>query len=284
MPTVSFNGRMVVITGAGSGIGRALAIALATEGSLLALSDIDQVGLEDTHAQCVLAGAAPRTDFLDVTDRAAMAAYADDVVNHFGRVDVVFNNAGVIFTGAIMDSRYDDIERVMDVDFWGVVNGTKAFLPYLIESGGRLVNISSAYGLIAAPGYSAYNAAKFAVRGFTEAVQQEVRNAGHPVRISCVYPGAVQTSIVRTGRFAQSENHADINDAFDKMARTTPAQAAATILRGVRAGKSRILVGPDAIAADVLGRLGSSGYQQLFRLVRYANQRRRNRTAAQKEI
>jgi NAD(P)-dependent dehydrogenase (short-subunit alcohol dehydrogenase family) len=182
-----------------------------------------------------------------------------------------------------MDSRYDDIERVMDVDFWGVVNGTKAFLPYLIEFGGRLVNISSAYGLIAAPGYSAYNAAKFAVRGFTEAVQQEVRNAGHPVRISCVYPGAVQTSIVRTGRFAQSENHADINDAFDKMARTTPAQAAATILRGVRAGKSRILVGPDAIAADVLGRLGSSGYQQLFRLVRYANQRRRNRTTAQKE-
>lgn len=283
MPGLSFDGRTVVITGAGSGIGRALAIALAAQGSLLALSDIDHVGLASTHEQCVVVGAPPRTDIIDVTDRAMMATYANDIANHFGRIDIVFNNAGVIFTGGIIESSYDDIDRVVNVDFWGVVNGTKAFLPYLIESRGRLVNISSAYGLIAAPGYSAYNAAKFAVRGFTEAIQQEVRNAGHSVRISCVYPGAVQTSIVRTGRFAEGENHAQINDSFDKIARTTPTQAAATILRGVRAGKKRILVGPDAIAADLLGRLGSSGYQKLFRLVRYVNQRQLDRTVARKE-
>jgi len=280
---VSFTGRVVVITGAGSGIGRALAIALAGQGALLAVSDIDGAGLDDTANQCLNAGMAARADIVDVTNREAMTAYAADVAAQFGRVNIVFNNAGVVFTGDITKSSYDDIEHVIDVDFWGVVNGTKAFLPYLIESGaGHLINISSAFGLIAAPGYSAYNAAKFAVRGFTEAVQQEMHSAGHPVHVSCVYPGAVQTRILQTGRYAEGENHAAINDVFDKMARTSPAQAAATILRGVRARKRRILVGPDAVAADLLARVGGTGYQQLFQLIRHL-QRQMDRTPARKE-
>lgn len=137
--------------------------------------------------------------------------------------------------------------------------------------------------MIAAPGYSAYNAAKFAVRGFTEAVQQEMQAAGHPVQVSCVYPGAVRTLILRTSTYADGENHAAINELFDKMARTSPSQAAVTILRGVHAGKRRILVGPDAVAADLLARLAGTGYQQLFQLARYLNQRQTDRTPARKE-
>jgi short-subunit dehydrogenase len=212
-----------------------------------------------------------------------MNTHADQLALQFQRIDIVFNNAGVIFTGDFAKSKFDDIERIMNVDFWGVVNGTKAFLPYLIQSGdGYLINVSSAYGLIAAPGYSAYNAAKFAVRGFTESIQQEMRHAGHPVQVSCVYPGAVQTSILRTSTYADGENHAEINEVFDKMARTSPTQAAATILRGVQTGKKRILVGTDAVAADLMARVGGTAYQQLFQLIRYMNQRQKN-TFGQKE-
>ena len=279
-----FNGRVAVITGAGGGIGRALSLALAEEGALLAVSDIDEAGLAQTARRCVATGASVRKDILDVTERAAVSAYADDVALHFGRVNLVINNAGIIFTGNITQSTYDDLERVIDVDFWGVVNGTKAFLPHLISSGaGYLVNISSAYGLIAAPAYSAYNAAKFAVRGFTEAVQQEMKVAGHPIQVSCVYPGAVQTLILRTSKFAEGQDHAAINDLFDKMARTPPERAAATILRGVRAGRGRILIGPDARVADLLARLSGTGYQRLFQFGRYLTQRQNLRSSSRKE-
>ena len=138
---------------------------------------------------------------------------------------------------------------------------------------GHLINVSSAYGLIAAPSYSAYNAAKFAVAGFTESIQQEMKAAGYPVQVSCVYPGAVRTLILRTSKFADGQDHAAINELFDKMARTAPEQAAVTILRGVHAGKGRILVGADARAADLLARLAATGYQRLFQLGRYLNQR-----------
>lgn len=282
---VSFDRRLVVITGAASGIGRALALALAKSGSRLALSDIDETGLDETRRQCFDAGGISiRTDIVNVTDRFHMNAYANQLAVQFQRIDFVFNNAGVIFTGDVTNSKFADIERIMNVDFWGVVNGTKAFLPFLIQSGeGYLINVSSAYGLIAAPGYSAYNAAKFAVRGFTESIQQEMRHAGHPVHVSCVYPGAVQTSILRTSTYADGENHTEINEVFDKMARTTPTQAAATILRGVQTGKKRILVGGDAVAADLLARVGGTTYQQLFQLIRYMNQRQKDRTPDQKE-
>ncbi len=175
--------KVVVITGAGSGIGRALALDLAGRGAQLALSDVDEAGLAGSVELARAAGAlAVRGDRLDVADRAAFEAYAATVVEHFGRVNVVINNAGVALAGNLVDLEYDDIDWILGVNFWGVVHGTKAFLPHLIASGdGHVVNISSLFGLISMPGQSMYNAAKYAVRGMTEAVREEMLVAGHPV-------------------------------------------------------------------------------------------------------
>ena len=171
----SFEGKVSVITGAGSGIGRALALDLAARGAKLALSDIDADGLAETVRAAEVLGAEVKADRLNVAERQEVLAYADDVVGHFGMVHQVYNNAGIAHNGNVEDSDFKDMERIMDVDFWGVVNGTKAFLPHVIASGdGHIVNISSLFGLIAVPGQSAYNAAKFAVRGFTEALRQEM--------------------------------------------------------------------------------------------------------------
>ena len=169
-------GKVAVVTGAGSGIGRALAYDLARRGAKLAISDVDTSGLAETLKQVKVIGAEVHSARLDVTDRAAVLAYADEVASHFGGVNIVINNAGIAFTGDIEKMSFEQIERVFDVDFWGVVNGTKAFLPHVIGSGdGHIVNISSLFGLLSVPGQSAYNAAKFAVRGFTEALRQEMR-------------------------------------------------------------------------------------------------------------
>jgi len=283
--TVSpFRSQVAVITGAGAGIGQALAIALARQGAQLALCDIDAAGLDTTAGLCGAVGVPVLTSVVDVTDRSAMTTYAAGIALRFGRISYVFNNAGVILTGRIDNSTYDDIEHVVAVDFWGVVNGTKAFLPYLIESGGgHLINISSAYGLIAAPAYSAYCAAKFAVRGFTEAIQQEMLVAGYPVNVSCVYPGAVRTSIMRAGRYAAGEDQDAVLNLFDRMARTSPDQAASTILRGVIARHRRILVGPDAGAADVLARVTGTGYQRVFQLARSLTNRQHRGTPARRD-
>lgn len=265
-----FEDAVSVITGAGSGIGRALAVNLGQQGAALALSDVDVDGLQETARQCVAAGVHVLVTELNVADRRAMQEYAQLVIAEFGRVDILFNNAGVIFTGDVMQTEYEDIQRIVDVDFWGVVHGTTAFLPHLVDSGaGVIVNISSAYGLISAPNYSAYNAAKFAVRGFTHAVEQEARLARWPVRVACVYPGAIRTSILRTSRAADGQDLDAINRAFDRLARTTPQQASRAILRGVRQRKSRILIGHDARAVDLLSRLFPVGYQRLFQLARH---------------
>jgi len=177
-----FGGRVAVVTGAGSGIGRALAVALVQRGARIAVSDVDANGLAETAR---LIGHGHRADPLDVTDRAAVLAYAEAVVAEFGHVNQVYNNAGVAFAGDVLGSAFEDIERVVDIDFWGVVNGTKAFLPHLIASGdGHVVNISSLFGLLAVPGQSAYNAAKFAVRGFTELVGADAKALDLLVRLT----------------------------------------------------------------------------------------------------
>ncbi|EUA50213.1 short chain dehydrogenase family protein [Mycobacterium xenopi 3993] len=184
-----FAGKVAVVTGAGSGIGQALAIELARSGAKVAISDVDTEGLARTEERLTAIGAPVRADRLDVTEREAFLAYADQVNEHFGKVNQIYNNAGIAFTGDIEVSQFKDIERVMDVDFWGVVNGTKAFLPHLIASGdGHVINVSSVFGLFSVPGQAAYNAAKFAVRGFTEALRQEMALAGHPVKVTAVHP------------------------------------------------------------------------------------------------
>jgi len=263
----SFADKVVVITGAGSGIGRALAVNLAGHGARLALSDVDQAGLAETVAG--LGPATVRSDRLDVTDRAAVAAYAASVAEEFGAVNVVINNAGVALTGAVNDMSYADLEWVMDVDFWGVVNGTKEFLPHLIRSGdGHVVNLSSLFGLLGIPGQSAYNAAKFAVRGFTESLRQEMLIARLPVQVTSVHPGGIKTAIARNARVAAGEDQAALADYFDrKLAKMTPERAARIIVAGVQADKARVLVGADAKLLHLLQLVLGARYQNVVAAV-----------------
>jgi short-subunit dehydrogenase len=191
-------------------------------------------------------------------------AYADAVVAEFGVVNIVVNNAGIAFTGTIEAMSFEQIERIVDVDFWGVVNGTKAFLPHLIASGeGHVVNISSLFGLMAMPSQGAYNAAKFAVRGFTEALREEMLVAGHPVEVTCVHPGGIKTAIARNAGAVAGQDAAALAHFFDsKLARTSAESAAKSILRAVSANRPRAVVGVDAKVLDILVRLVGPRYQR----------------------
>ncbi|OBB79332.1 acetoin dehydrogenase [Mycobacterium colombiense] len=261
-----FAGKVAVVTGAGSGIGQALAVELARSGAKVAISDVDLEGLAHTEEQLKAIGASFKSDRLDVTEREAFLAYADAVKEHFGKVNQIYNNAGIAFTGDVEVSQFKDIERVMDVDFWGVVNGTKAFLPHLIASGdGHVINVSSVFGLFSVPGQAAYNAAKFAVRGFTEALRQEMGAAGHPVAVTTVHPGGIKTAIARNATAAEGLDPEQLAKLFDKrLARTSPQRAAQIILDAVRKKKARVLVGTDAKLLDVMVRVAGPYYQQLF--------------------
>jgi short-subunit dehydrogenase len=258
--------RVVVITGAGSGIGRALAVRAARGGALLAVSDRDVEGLAETVRLAEEAGARKvSAAVVDVSERDAVADWAAVVVEEFGRVNLVVNNAGVSMTGDFADLAYDDLEWIVGVNFWGVVHGSKEFLPHLIASGdGALVNISSLFGLVSIPGQSAYNATKYAVRGLTEALREEMLVAGHPVTVTCVHPGGIRTAISRNGRKAAGLDGASIDALFEeKLATTSPEKAAAVILDGALAGKPRILVGLDAHVIHNLARFAGARYQDV---------------------
>ena len=263
----TLDGKVVVVTGAGSGIGRALALDVARRGGILAVSDWDEVGLVET-ARLVreLTGQDPRADKVDVRDRAAVRDLAAAVVAEHGCVNVVVNNAGVALHGDFEEVDYADFEWVMDVDFWGVVHGTKEFLPHLIASGdGHVVNVSSLFGLMGMPGQTAYNnAAKFAVRGFTEALRTEMLIAGHPVGVTCVHPGGIRTGIARSARVTRSHDQAEVAKHFDtRLARMTPERAAHVIVEGVLAGKPRVVVGADAKLLDAFVRVVGPRYQRV---------------------
>ena len=267
-----YSGSTAVVTGAGSGIGRALAVELAARGASLALSDIDPAGLEGTVEWCSGAGVKVRGYQVDVADRAAVLAHASEVAGDFGVVNLVVNNAGVAVVSTSEAMAWEDFDWLMGINFWGVVHGSRAFLPHLISSGdGHLVNMSSVFGLIGAPSQSAYNAAKFAVRGFTEALRQEMIIEGRPVTVTCVHPGGVRTSIAASGRFSgvSAEEREQLVTRFGRMARTSPERAATTILRGIDRGKARVLVGADAYFIDAVARLGGPAYEGvLARVVR----------------
>jgi len=262
----SLKDKVVVITGAGSGIGRALAVEVARRGSLVAVSDVDEAGLAETVELVKAAGASEvRADRLDVADRAAFAAYALAVREHFGRVNVVVNNAGVTMTGDFEEITYDDFEWIMSINFWGVVTGTKEFLPHLIESGdGHVVNISSLFGLVSMPGQSTYNASKYAVRGFTEALREEMLVNGRPVGVTCVHPGGIKTGISRNGRKVASLDAEELDSLFEKkLARMEPSRAAEIIVNGVLGDKARVLVGLDAHLIHHAAKLAGSRYQDV---------------------
>jgi NAD(P)-dependent dehydrogenase (short-subunit alcohol dehydrogenase family) len=261
----AFTGRVAVITGVGSGIGRALTYDLAARGAVLAISDVDDGQLAVTAAHARSLGATVTADHLDVTDRSAMLSYAEEVVARFGGAHLVINNAGVAHSGEVLGMQFSDIERVMDTNFWGVVNGTMAFLPHLIASGdGHLVNISSLFGLIPIPTQSAYVASKFAVRGFTESLRIEMLAAKLPVKVTCVHPGGVNTAIARSGtRNGGAVPDADSGPIGQKLLRMPPEKAAAIIVRAASRGRARVLVGGDAHAAYLLSSLSRTGWQSL---------------------
>ena len=262
----TLNDKVVVITGAGSGIGRALSVNLARRGARLALSDVNEPGLAETVALAQKAGSPEvRSDRLDVSDRDAMGRYALDVVQQFGRVNVVINNAGVSLTGDFTDLEYNDIDWIVGVNFWGVLHGTKEFLPHLIASGdGHVVNLSSLFGLISMPGQSIYNATKYAVRGMSEALREEMLVAGHPVGVTSVHPGGIKTDIVRNSRVSAKEDKEATSELFDKrLAKMTPDRAAEIIVNGILKNKARVLVGLDAHAMHHLGKLLGSRYQDV---------------------
>lgn len=266
-----FRGKVAAITGAGSGIGRALALELAREGARLALSDVDEAGLAESARQATALGATCTTARLDVADRDAVAAWAEACAREHEQVNIAINNAGVALAAPAEATRREDFDWLMGINFWGVVNGSQAFLPHLRASGeGHLVNVSSVFGLVAMPTQAAYNASKFAVRGYTEALRMELELEGAPVGVTCVHPGGVATAIARSQRIDPAvarmtgEDIERFRARGDRLIQTTTPQAAARkILAGVRRNARRVLVGPDARVLDIMARLLGAGYQRL---------------------
>jgi short-subunit dehydrogenase len=261
--TLSFKGKTAFITGAGSGIGRALAETLAAEGCNLAISDKNEAALEETAALVRSNHIQVRTTVLDVADREAVQAEAEAVLTHFGGVDLVINNAGVALSDTVAEMSYDDLEWMMNINFWGVVHGTKAFLPAMkARNMGHIVNVSSVFGLFGVPAQSAYCAAKFAVRGFTESLRLEMLGSG--VTVHSVHPGGVATNIANNSRFRRNAvGETDVEEARKgsaQMLTLPPSDAARIILDGVRKGDPKILVGRDAKIMDLVQRLRPRGF------------------------
>ena len=267
----SFHDKVAAITGAGSGIGRALALNLARQGCELALSDINEQGLAETVEQARRFEVKVSHQRVDVADFEAVRHWADQVMIDHGRVNLTINNAGVAQGGSVEGNALDDYHWIMDINFWGVVHGTKAFLPYLKASGaGHIVNVSSVFGLFAQPGMSAYNATKYAVRGFTESLRQELDIADCGVSASCVHPGGIRTNIALSARMNDSLVTVTGQDANqsrqqfnDLLLRTSPEKAAAVILRGVQRNQRRILIGLDARGVDLMMRGMPALYQRM---------------------
>jgi short-subunit dehydrogenase len=265
-------GRVAAITGASSGIGRAVALELAAQGCHLALaSRSNPQALAQTAAAAARHGVKVTHHQVDVAHRGQMHDWAAAVVAAHGRVHLIVNNAGVGYAGTVSGTSYADLEWVMGVNFWGVVHGTRAFLPHLLDAGeGHVVNVSSMAGVIAMPGMSAYHASKFAVRGYTESLRQELDLARNGVSATCVVPGGVKTNIVANARFTDSMTGVTGGEVdlfrrnFALMLRTRPEDAARAIVRGVRRNARRVLIGPDVRLADGMQRLLPVGYQRLI--------------------
>ena len=256
--------QVAVVTGAGSGIGQALAVRLARAGAALALLDRDGPAADDTARQCRDAGAQAQVWAVDVTDHEALAGCAAAVAGDLGRASLLFCAAGVIHTGTVLASRWEDASRVVAVNLIGAMGTVDVFLPALAgPGGGHVVLMSSGFGLTAASRFAAYSASKFGVRGYAEALAQEMALGGHRVRVTCAYPGVVRTQILRRGTFADGEDPDAAADGFDRLARTSPDGAAESILRQARRGRARVLVGADARAAAVAERILGGGYQRL---------------------
>jgi len=263
---VNLAGRTAVVTGAASGIGRALAVALAERHCHLALADIDAAGLSGTGQLIKNRAVNVSLHQLDVADPLAVAAMPDAVAQRHSRVDLLFNNAGVAIGGFFEEVSEDDFQWLFDINFWGVVRMSRAFLPVLRQSdAARIVNISSLFGLIAPPGQAAYSASKFAVRGFSHALRHELE--GSTVGVTVVHPGGVATSIARNARKSHGQSAAEVELTLarvEKLLRMPPQDAAEIILKGVARGKARIVVGMDAKLGSLIERLMPVSYWSLL--------------------
>jgi short-subunit dehydrogenase len=248
-------GAVAVITGAGSGIGRALAKEMAVLGAELALADVDSCGLEETRK--LLGTASARTYAVDVSDATAVANFAGSVQKDFGRVSLLVNNAGVALYGTFAEISLAEMDWLMRINFWGVVHGCKFFLPLLErEPEARIVNISSVFGLFGPPGQSAYCSSKYAVRGFSECLREELRAT--KVKVMCVHPAGIATRVAenaRAGAGTRPEDRAQARERFAKVATIPPEHAARVIVKGIMDNRDRVLIGKDAYRIDFLQRL-----------------------------
>ena len=266
-----FKDKVCVITGAGSGIGAACAKAMAAEGAIIIGADMRLDMLKKVAAEVEKAGGTMEAHQLDVADRDAVFALAAKVEKKHGGADLVLNNAGVAHGATVEEMTMDNFQWVMDIDFWGVVHGTQAFLPPMIKRGsGHIANVSSIFGLIGVPTQAAYNAAKFGVLGFSEALRHEMH--GTDVNVSTIHPGGINTNIVRHARFQQgpdmeSEREEAIQR-FQQLPRTQPEGAANTIMKGIKRKKGRILIGGDAYFVDWVRRLFPTHYLKFMPFLR----------------
>jgi len=254
------------ITGAASGIGRALALELAARGCDLALADRDEAGMQTLAAEIAKAHTQKVTVHrVDVGEPSQLEAFAQAAVAEHAALNIAVNNAGVALLGQFNEIDQAQMDWLMNINFWGVVHSTRAFLPHLARRReAHIVNLSSIFGIVAPPGQTAYAAAKFAVRGFSESLRHELQMAASPVRLSVVHPGGVATNIVRNSRtgvgMTDNARRAQSIERFDNAARTTPAAAALRIIAGIEKNAPRILIGNDARFMDPLQRFRPCTY------------------------
>jgi NAD(P)-dependent dehydrogenase (short-subunit alcohol dehydrogenase family) len=248
-------GAVAVITGAGSGIGRALAVDLAKRGAHLALADVNSNGLDETRK--LMGDAKAQAYTVDVAKAAEVEEFARRVQQDFGRASLLVNNAGVALFGTFAEVSLDDMEWLVRINLWGVIYGCKFFLPMLQrEPDAHIVNVSSVFGLIGPPGQTAYSASKFAVRGFSEALREELRSTS--VKVTSVHPAGISTPIAenaRAGQATRAEDRAEAKERFKKVATIPPDHAAQTIIKGILGNKNRVLIGKDAYRIDIIQRL-----------------------------
>jgi short-subunit dehydrogenase len=266
----NFEGSAAAITGAAGGIGRALAFELASRGCDVALADVDEAGVRSAAREITAAhGRRATACAVDVADPKQIRDFAAAAIAEFPALNILVNNAGVALLGEFDELDLSQMAWLMDINFWGVVHGTREFMTHLqSRPRAHIVNLSSIFGIIAPPGQTAYAASKFAVRGFSEALRHELVTRSSTVRLSVVHPGGVKTDIARRARIgAHVRGHADfaeIGDRFDELARTTPASAAKRIVRGIERNEARILIGSDARYLDLLQRFRPSSYWSLL--------------------
>lgn len=265
----NFKNKVAAITGAGSGIGQQLAVLLAKQGCHLSLSDVNEKGLAETVQLTKNANVRVTTKKVDVANLSEVKAWAAETVQNHGSVNMIFNNAGVALATTVEGASYEDYEWIVNINFWGVVYGTKEFLPHIKKTGdGHIINISSLFGLTAQPTQSGYNATKFAVRGFTESLRQELDIENSGVSALCVHPGGIRTNIAKAAKMSSSIQSLGMNpdksaQTFDKLLRCPPEEAARQILEAVLKDKRRLLIGNDAKAIDFMQRVLPTGYQKI---------------------